>query len=95
MPWLVGYCLNFVSCQHIYNLQIQNSKLYMHGIGCYSFHTSFLVCGCYLCIAASAKVNYEYVCGWTKETQFPILSCVHEKTIHGLLSTSDHMTCKW
>ena len=94
MPWLVGYCLNFVSCQHIYNLQIQNSHAWY--IDCYSFLSYFFSClWMYLCIAASAKVNYEYVCGWTKETQFSILSCVHEKTIHGLLSTSDHMTCKW
>ena len=94
MLWLVGYCLNFVSCQHIYNLQIQNSKLYMHG-RLLQLSYFFSCLWMYLCIAASAKVNYEYVCGWTKETQLPILSCVHEKTLHGLLSTSDHMTCKW
>ena len=93
LGWLAtALTLYPASISTIYRSRIQD---YTCMVDCYSFHTSFLVCGCYLCIAASAKVNYQYVCGWTKETQFPILSCIHEKTIHGLLSTSDHMTCKW
>ena len=47
----------------IYNLQSQNSKPYMHGR---TVQLSFYFFSClwmYLCIAASAKLNYEYVCG--------------------------------